>query len=89
MSTTPDAAFRAAVTATGFVLDVPVIGAAEAAERVVESWQDGAELRRLPDGRWLFTLAAAVRIRTDRAPGLPVVRTATGGSAALGADAPW
>ncbi|WP_405020650.1 bpX6 domain-containing protein [Kitasatospora sp. NBC_00070] len=87
MSTTPDAAFRAAVTATGFVLDVPVIGAAEAAARVVESWQDGAELRRLPDGRWLFTLAAAVEIRADRAPGLPVVRTGTGGSATLGADA--
>ncbi|WP_457028596.1 bpX6 domain-containing protein [Kitasatospora sp. P5_F3] len=86
MSTTQDAAFRAAVTATGFVLDVPVIGAAEAAERVLESWQDGAELRRLPDGRWLFTLAAAVEIRADRAPGLPVVRTGTGGSASLGAD---
>lgn len=87
MSATPEAAFRAAVTATAFVLDVPVIGAAEAAERVLESWQDGAELRRLPDGRWLLTLAAAVEIRADRAPGLPVVRTGTGGSAALGADA--
>ncbi|WP_162257888.1 bpX6 domain-containing protein [Kitasatospora sp. Root107] len=87
MTSTQNAAFRAAVTATGFVLDVPVIGAAEAAERVLESWQDGAELRRLPDGRWLFTLAAPMEIRADRAPGLPVLRTGTGGSAAVGADA--
>lgn len=86
MSATQGAAFRAAVTATGFVLDVPVIGPAEAAERAMASWQDGAELRQLPDGRWLFVLAAPVEIRADRAPGLPVVRTDRGAQAAVGAD---
>ncbi|GAA2637161.1 MULTISPECIES: bpX6 domain-containing protein [Streptomyces] len=87
MSAGQSAAFRATVTATGFVLDVPVIGPAEAAARAVASWQDGAELRRLPDGRWLFMLAAPVEIRADRAPGLPVVRTDRGAQAAVGADA--
>ncbi|PWK74825.1 hypothetical protein BCL76_101559 [Streptomyces sp. CG 926] len=86
MSATQGATFRATVTATGFVLDVPVIGPAEAAERVLASWQEGAELRLLPDGRWLFTPAEPVEIRADRAPGLPVVRTAGGASATLGAD---
>ncbi|MER6447575.1 bpX6 domain-containing protein [Streptomyces venezuelae] len=87
MSATQGAAFRATVTATAFVLDVPVIGPAEAAERALASWQDGAELRRLPDGRWLYMLAAPVEIRADRAPGLPVVRTDRGAHAAVGADA--
>ncbi|MCX4957215.1 bpX6 domain-containing protein [Streptomyces virginiae] len=87
MSVTQGAAFRATVTATGFVLDVPLIGPAEAAERAMASWQDGAELRRLPDGRWLFMLAEPVEIRADRAPGLPVVRTDGGAPATLGADA--
>ncbi|MFF4446433.1 bpX6 domain-containing protein [Streptomyces sp. NPDC001502] len=86
MSATQGAAFRAAVTATGFVLDVPVIGPAEAAERALASWQEGADLRQLPDGRWLFVLAAPVEIRADRAPGLPVVRTDRGAQAAVGAD---
>ncbi|MFI1647013.1 bpX6 domain-containing protein [Streptomyces avidinii] len=87
MSATQGTAFRATVTAAGFVLDVPVIGPAEAAERAAASWQDGAELRQLPDGRWLFVLAAPVEIRADRAPGLPVVRTDRGAQAAVGADA--
>ncbi|MFD9011841.1 bpX6 domain-containing protein, partial [Streptomyces sp. NPDC059552] len=86
MSATRGAAFHAAVTATGFVLDVPVIGPAEAAGRAIDSWQDGAELRQLPDGRWLYVLAAPVEIRADRAPGLPVVRTDRGAYAAVGAD---
>lgn len=68
MTATPAAAFRATVTAAGYLLDVPVIGAAEAAARVLTRWQDGAVLRELPDGRWLFTLAAAVEVRADRAP---------------------
>ncbi|GAA5023727.1 bpX6 domain-containing protein [Kitasatospora paranensis] len=87
MSATPGAAFSAAVTAVGFLLDVPVIGTAEAADRVLASWQDGADLRQLPDGRWLFVLADPVEVRADRAPGLPVVRTADGALAAVGADA--
>ncbi|MGW4648698.1 bpX6 domain-containing protein [Kitasatospora sp. NPDC004289] len=88
MTATPEAAFRAVVTATGYVLDVPVIGEDEATARVLELWTDGADLRRLLDGRWLFTLAAPAEVRADRAPGLPVLRTAAGGSATLGADAP-
>ncbi|MFJ3826787.1 bpX6 domain-containing protein [Streptomyces sp. NPDC090046] len=87
MSATQGAAFRATVTATGFVLDVPVIGPAEAAERVIAVWQDGADLRQLPDGKWLFMLAEPVEIRSDRAPGLPVVRTDGSAPATVGADA--
>ncbi|MCU7827079.1 bpX6 domain-containing protein, partial [Kitasatospora sp. DSM 101779] len=68
--------FRGAVEAAGFVLDTPVTGTAEAAARVLAHWQDGAELHRLPDGRWLLTLAAPVTVRADLAPGLPVRRSA-------------
>ncbi|MEU4114220.1 bpX6 domain-containing protein [Kitasatospora sp. NPDC028055] len=60
------------VDAAGFLLDVPLIGAAEAAERVLAHWQDGARLSELPDGRWLLRLAEPVRTRTDRAPGAPL-----------------
>ncbi|MEV0534022.1 bpX6 domain-containing protein [Kitasatospora sp. NPDC050463] len=80
------AAFRATVTAAGFVLDVPVIGAVEAAERVLAHWEDGADLRLLPDGRWLLVLAAPVGIRADGAPGLPVRRPGGGGLAAVGTE---
>ncbi|WP_405363149.1 bpX6 domain-containing protein [Kitasatospora sp. NBC_00085] len=86
MTATPAAAFRATVTAAGYLLDVPVIGAAEAAARVLTRWQDGAVLRELPDGRWLFTLAAAVEVRADRAPGLPVERAESGALVAVGTD---
>ncbi|WP_329491422.1 bpX6 domain-containing protein [Kitasatospora sp. NBC_01246] len=86
MSATAAAAFRATVAAAGFVLDVPVIGAAEAAERVLAHWADGAELRALPDGRWLLVLAEPVEARADRAPGLPVRRLPGGGLAAVGAE---
>lgn len=72
MTATPAAAFRATVAAAGFVLDVPVIGAVEAAGRVLAHWQDGAALRELPDGRWLLTLAEPAGTRADRAPGLPL-----------------
>ncbi|PBC75804.1 hypothetical protein BX265_0484 [Streptomyces sp. TLI_235] len=77
--------FRGAVEAAGFVLDTPVTGPAEAAARVLAHWQDGAELHRLPDGRWLLTLAAPVTVRADLAPGLPVRRTA-GALVAVGTD---
>ncbi|MFD0351134.1 bpX6 domain-containing protein [Kitasatospora aburaviensis] len=86
MSATPGAEFRATVTAAGFVLDAPVIGTAEAAERVLAGWQEGAALHALPDGRWLLTLVEPVEARADRAPGLPVVRTDSGGLSAVGAD---
>ncbi|MFJ5122547.1 bpX6 domain-containing protein [Kitasatospora sp. NPDC088548] len=73
MSATSAGAFRATVDATGFVLDVPLIGAAEAAGRVLAHWQDGADLRGLPDGRWLLVLPEPVGTRADRAPGLPLL----------------
>ncbi|MFH8381346.1 bpX6 domain-containing protein [Kitasatospora sp. NPDC018058] len=73
------------VDAVGFVLDVPVIGAAEAAERTLAHWQDGARLSELPDGRWLLTLVEPVRIRVDRAPGEPL-RAAGGALVAAGAS---
>ncbi|MGW6915341.1 bpX6 domain-containing protein [Kitasatospora sp. NPDC054939] len=79
-------AFRGTVDAAGFVLDTPVTGPAEAAARVLDHWRDGADLRRLPDGRWLLTLAAPTAVRADRAPGLPLRRTA-GALVALGTDA--
>ncbi|MFD0274002.1 bpX6 domain-containing protein [Kitasatospora sp. NPDC127111] len=86
MTATPGAAFRATVAAAGFVLDVPVIGAAEAAGRVLAHWQDGAELRELPDGRWLLTLAEPVGTRADRAPGLPLRRAGGGALVAVGSE---
>lgn len=79
-------AFRATVDAAGFVLDVPVTGVPEAAGRVLTWWQDGAELRALPDGAWLLVLPEPVTVRADRAPGLPVLR-ADGALLALGTPA--
>ncbi|MFJ9846543.1 bpX6 domain-containing protein [Kitasatospora sp. NPDC101155] len=73
------------VDAAGFVLDVPVIGAAEAAERVLRYWQDGARLAELPDGRWLLALTEPVRSRADRSPGEPL-RAVGGALVAAGAS---
>ncbi|MGV9267248.1 bpX6 domain-containing protein [Kitasatospora sp. NPDC003701] len=80
------AVFRGTVTAAGFVLDAPVIGEGEAAERVLARWEDGADLRRLPDGRWLLVLAEPVGTRGDGAPGLPLRRSDGGGLAAVGTE---
>ncbi|MFF8770699.1 bpX6 domain-containing protein [Kitasatospora sp. NPDC015120] len=74
------------MNAAGFVLDVPLTGPAEAAERVLDLWCDGARLRELPDGRWLLTLPEPVRVRAGRAPGLPLEGTGRGGLAAPGAS---
>ncbi|MGA5823165.1 bpX6 domain-containing protein [Kitasatospora sp. NPDC094028] len=71
--------------AAGFVLDVPLIGAAEAAERVLEHWQDGARLLETPDGRWVLTLPEPVPTRPDRAPGEPL-RAVGDSLVAAGAD---
>ncbi|MER7706837.1 bpX6 domain-containing protein [Kitasatospora sp. NPDC097605] len=75
------------MNAAGFVLDVPLIGAAEAADRVLTLWSEGARLRELPDGRWLLTLAEPVLVRAGRAPGLPLERPGRGALAAPGASA--
>ncbi|MEV7027449.1 bpX6 domain-containing protein, partial [Kitasatospora sp. NPDC093558] len=72
------------IHAAGFVLNVPVIGAAEAADRVLAAWSPGARLRELPDGRWLFTLAEPKTVHVDAAPGEPV-RAIGGGLVAVSA----
>ncbi|MFB7383552.1 bpX6 domain-containing protein, partial [Kitasatospora purpeofusca] len=74
------------VPAVGFVLDVPLIGAPEAAERVLDLWRADARLCELPDGRWLLLLPEPVRTRADLAPGLPLKRTGHG--APTGAPGP-
>ncbi|WP_371501553.1 bpX6 domain-containing protein [Kitasatospora sp. NBC_00374] len=84
MSTTAGV-FRSGVTAAGFVLDLPVIGPAQAAERVLELWQDGARLGELPDGCWLLRLPDPVELRPEQAPGLPV-RAVGGALVAVGAE---
>ncbi|MFD7416331.1 bpX6 domain-containing protein, partial [Kitasatospora purpeofusca] len=66
------------VLAVGFVLDVPLIGVPEAAERVLDLWRADARLCELPDGRWLLLLPEPVRTRADLAPGLPLERTGAG-----------
>ncbi|MFF2078331.1 bpX6 domain-containing protein [Kitasatospora sp. NPDC058162] len=71
------------VDAAGFLLDVPLIGAAEAAERALAHWQDGALLAEVPDGRWLLRLPEPVRTRVDRAPGAPL--HSVGGALVAGA----
>ncbi|MEV6979530.1 bpX6 domain-containing protein, partial [Kitasatospora sp. NPDC093806] len=77
----------AGANAAGFVLDVPLIGPAEAADRVLALWSEGARLRELPDGCWLLTLPEEVPFRPDRAPGVPLERRRTGALAATGTPA--
>ncbi|WP_155374553.1 bpX6 domain-containing protein [Catellatospora vulcania] len=75
------------VTASAFVLDVELTGRARARARAAELWQPGAALRLLPGGGWLLELAAPVRVRWDRAPGLPLATAGTG-LTAYGVDGP-
>ncbi|WP_433414423.1 bpX6 domain-containing protein [Microtetraspora malaysiensis] len=77
--------FRGRVCAAGFIVDVPLIGEPEARRRVIEHWQDGAELRVLPDARWLLRLPEHVDVRAELAPGLPV-RAVAGSLVSPGAD---
>jgi hypothetical protein len=76
--------FRGRVGAAGFIIDAPVLGEAEARGRVIAHWRDGAELRVLPDGRWLLRLATPLDVRAETAPGLPV-RAVAGGLVTPGA----
>lgn len=62
------------VDAVGYLIDVDLIGVAEAGLRVIEHWQDGAQLRAAPDGRWLLVLPSPVTTRLDRSPGLALPR---------------
>ncbi|MGF1432506.1 bpX6 domain-containing protein, partial [Kitasatospora sp. LaBMicrA B282] len=73
MNATAAGAHRARVTASAFLLDVPLIGVAEAVERVLGHWQDGARLSELPCGSWLLQLAEPVELRADHGPGLPLL----------------
>lgn len=66
-------AFRGVVAASGFVLDVAVLGEAECAARVRAVWTPGTDVRTLPDGRWLVRLPEPVEVRAEQAPGLPLV----------------
>ncbi len=72
-------AFRGSVLATAFVLDPDLVGPAEARRRTLALWSDGADLRALPDGRWLLVLERALEVRAELAPGLPLVGSVTAG----------
>ncbi|MFJ5230965.1 bpX6 domain-containing protein [Kitasatospora sp. NPDC088391] len=78
MTATAAGRHRASVDAAGFVLDVPLLGADEAAARVLRYWQDGARLTELPCGSWLLQLAEPVAGRADRGPGLPLLARSGG-----------
>lgn len=68
--------FRGRTRTSGFVLDVPLLGADESIARVLSWWRDDAELFALPDGRWLLRLPSPVEIRAEHAPGLPLADAA-------------
>jgi hypothetical protein len=71
-------AFRGTIQAAGFVIDVPLIGEDEARRRVAALWRAGTTLRATPDGRWLVILEQPVHVRSENAPGLPLVAGAGG-----------
>jgi hypothetical protein len=64
--------------ANGIVIDVALIGASAARERVLAHWQPGARLLRLSPERWLLALTHPVSLEFERAPGLPVMVTPEG-----------
>lgn len=76
------AVLRGQTEAHGFVLDTPLVGGAEAARRVFGLWQRGAELRLLPDGRWLLLLPRPVALRAELGPGI-ALQDYRGGSVTL------
>lgn len=79
--------YRGTVTAAGFVIDVALIGTAEAQRRVLAWWQSGAVVRELGPDRWLMSLPTVVELRCELAPGLPVVAR-EGGYAPADVDIP-
>jgi hypothetical protein len=66
-------AFRGTIQASGFVLETSLLGEAEVRRRVVDLWRSRLTVRRMPDGAWLVVLADPVEVRSERAPGLPLV----------------
>ncbi|MEU7751186.1 bpX6 domain-containing protein [Micromonospora sp. NPDC049171] len=68
-------AFRGQLPARALLIDVPLLGEAEARRRVVEAWQPGATLFDLPGGAWLLEVDQPVPVRAELAPGLVLVDT--------------
>ncbi|MFC4018438.1 bpX6 domain-containing protein [Micromonospora sp. GCM10011542] len=66
-------AFRGRLPARALLIDVCLIGEAEARRRVVETWQPAAALFELPGGAWLLEFAQAVEVRAELAAGLVLV----------------
>ncbi|RZT77837.1 hypothetical protein EV382_1003 [Micromonospora violae] len=65
--------FRGRLPARALLIDVCLIGEAEARRRVVEAWQPAAALFELPGGAWLLEFDQAVEVRAELAPGLVLV----------------
>lgn len=64
------ATLRGTLRADAILLDVALIGEAEARRRVLALWCPGSGLRRTPDGAWLVLPGTPVELRAERAPGL-------------------
>ena len=64
-------AWRGVVDASGFLVDVALIGEIEARRRILALWEPGAAVQRVARG-WLIRLPAPRRVRCDQAPGLPL-----------------
>ncbi len=71
-------AFHATVNAQGFVIDVPLVGEAEARRRVMAVWADGTVMRHAPDGTWIVILPSPISIRADRSPGMALTAHGSG-----------
>jgi MoxR-vWA-beta-propeller ternary system domain bpX6 len=72
------ASFRGTVPATAFLLDVGVIGPAEARRRILEIWRPGLDLRAVSADRWLVILPEPIEVRSEYAIGLPLVASNSG-----------
>ena len=70
----PSRPWRGSVAACAFQVDPRLVGDAEARRRVLAAWTPGARVLDV-DGTSLLVLAGEVRVRCDRAPGLPFVRS--------------
>lgn len=65
-------AHRGTVLATGFVIDMSLVGAAEARRRVLSLWRPGAVVRDF-DAQLVITGLSPSRVRVCDAPGAPLV----------------
>jgi hypothetical protein len=66
---------RGSVQASGFKLDLPLMGIAQARRRVLRLWQPGLRLLASPAGDAYFVLLPApLRIDAAQSPGEPLVR---------------